>query len=332
MTVDSRRLRHKRDRLRQLRAFCHAARLQSFSLAAAHLGISQPTVSLHVRELELELEAVLFERGSSPFVLTVAGERLHQLAWPLVEALDRLPDIFPGAHDGDLAGKLRIAAGPGAVAFVLPRLVKQFRDRHPNVQVRVRTSRMDDAQAPLPANEGRPDGDGDRNSVDDVRELLLANEVDLAMGAAEASLEDALYWPGFSYHMVLIAPPDHPLAGRDSVRLAETTTWPFVAPLAGTRNREVGKSMARRFGVEFHIAVETRGWLVIKDYVAAGIGVAIVPDLFVLEDDRVSIVRIEELDSPRSFGFFSRRNRYLSPPAEAFLRMAAPHFPTSHGR
>ena len=64
MAVNRQRVRHKRDRLRQLQAFCHAARLESISRSAEYLALSKSAVAFHVRELEHELEAVLFERIS----------------------------------------------------------------------------------------------------------------------------------------------------------------------------------------------------------------------------------------------------------------------------
>ena len=72
LTVDRQRVYHKRDRLKQLRAFGHAARLESVTRAGEYLEISQPAVSLHLRELEHELEALLFERHGPKISLTPA--------------------------------------------------------------------------------------------------------------------------------------------------------------------------------------------------------------------------------------------------------------------
>ena len=73
MTLDRKHAYCRRNRLRQLRAFCWAARLESITRAAARLGVTQPAVSLQVRDLENELEAVLFDRGG-------AGNNLEEVA------------------------------------------------------------------------------------------------------------------------------------------------------------------------------------------------------------------------------------------------------------
>ena len=162
MAINRQRIYHKRDRLRQLRAFCHAARFESATRAAEHLDISQPAVSLHLRELEHELEAVLFERRGPRITLTSAGERLQAIARPLVESMDRIAATFADGFENSVAGVLRIAAGPSASAFVLPPYLLRFRADYPEVRLRVRNA-----------------------LVGEALKLLAAGEVDLVMGAEE---------------------------------------------------------------------------------------------------------------------------------------------------
>ena len=80
-------LASRRDRLKQLRAFCEAARHGSISSAAMAVGISQPAVSHQVRTLEEEFGVVLFERRGPRIALTQVGERLYESAMPLVQSV-----------------------------------------------------------------------------------------------------------------------------------------------------------------------------------------------------------------------------------------------------
>ena len=297
VTSDRRRVYHKRDRLRQLRAFCHAARYASITRAAERLHISQPAVSLHVRELEHELEAVLFERSGPRISLTRAGTRLFRIAMPLVEAMDGLTDSFTEELDDLLAGTLRMMAAPAAVAFVLPPYLKRFRDEHPGIRLRVRHGLV-------------PQG----------LKLLSDNEVDLVVGAEEPSAEAFLYHPIFSYRLVLITPRDHPLAGRESVDVDEAAAWPAIVPPPGTYNLQFGESIAHQFAEKAKVAVEVRGWGVTKDYVEAGLGVAVVPDLCIAERDRLAAIPFEQDAGGRSYGVFTRRDKAISPPADRFIQ------------
>ena len=298
MAVKRNRIYHKRDRLRQLRAFCQAARSQSFTRAGTHLGITQAAVSMQVRELEHELEAVLFERGGSRVSLSPAGQQLFAIAEPLVEAMDRLPEIFDEPLGDTFPGELRIAAGPGAVAFVLPPYIRRLRDEYPNLRLTVSTRRVGEAL-----------------------KLLGANEVDLAVGAEEFRSEDCIYFPAFSYELVLITSLDHPLAGRESVDIREAGRYPAVVSHAGTYARRFAESIAREHGFELDIAVEARGWAVLKGYVKAGIGISVVPDFCVRERDPLSVIPLGEYTDPQSFGFFARRGHRLPLAAERLIEL-----------
>ena len=101
--------------IRELRSFVAAARLRSVSRAAEALDLGQPAVSTHIKKLETELRTPLFDRVKRPILLTLAGERLAELAAPLIEGIDFLTDadkqaIFSGnalaMHGERLSAKL----------------------------------------------------------------------------------------------------------------------------------------------------------------------------------------------------------------------------------
>lgn len=302
MAVDRKRIYHKRDRLRQVRAFCHAARLQSITGAAVHLGITPSAVSVQVRDLEHELEAELFERSGPRIALSSAGERLFDIAWPLVQSMDLVPEVCAKELGDSISDELRIAGGPGVVGFVLPPYIKRFRDENPNVRLSVSISRVGDALR-----------------------LLSANEVDLALGAEAFGSEDCIYYPAFSYKLVLITSLGHPLAGRESVVLREAARYPAVVPHLGTYARQVGEAVAREHGIKIDVAVEARGWGVIKAYVEVGLGVSVVPDICVTERDWLSVIALRDCSEPQSFGFFARAGRRLPLAAERLIETVDPN-------
>ena len=308
MAIDLRRIFHKRDRLRQLRAFCRAAEFESITRSAEALAVSQPTVSLHIRELEHEVEALLFDRIGPRVVLTPAGERLYRLAIPLLEAMDQLAaTVGPGLGESRSGeGEVRLAAGPSGVAFVLPSLLKRFRDENPRVRLHMRQS---------PVKQGL--------------DLLSSCEVDFVVGAGGTDTDAFSYHAAFSYDFVLITPKGHPLAGRESVDIEEAAPYPAVVPPAGTYNRRFGESVACRFGVEINVAVEASGWGVVKRCVEGGIGISVVPGVCLDEGDRVWAVPFDRYVPSRSYGVFIRRGQPLARPARRLIRMLAPDFPDS---
>ena len=305
MAIDRKRIYHKRDRLWQLQAFCHTARLGSFMQAAESLGITQPSVSIQIRELENELETLLFDRSASGVELTPAGQRFFDLAEPLVRGADELSVASTDQFDEAFREHLQLAASVVGAACVLPRFVVQYRNLYPNVRLTVRNG---------PLREGL--------------ELLLGDEVEFTLGVKDSYREDSFrYREILTYEIVLITALDHPLAGRESVSPEEASAWPAIVPAAGTHSRHFGEAAARQFGVDIKAAIEVGGWGVIKRYVESGLGISIVPSIAVLKTDRLAVISLREYFQRRSFGVFTRRGEYLTPPARAFLRLVIPDFP-----
>ena len=284
MAADRRRFYHKRDRLKQFRVFCHVARLGSITRAAGRLGLGQPTVSQQVRALEAELGVRLFERSGPRIALTAAGESLYRVAMPLVEGMDGLHETFAERRER-VSGTIRIAAGEGAASFMLPRLIGRFRNRCPGVRFRIVHS--DTAK---------------------MSELVRTREQDLFFSGTKLDLAGIDRYRVSSYNLALIVPLDHPLAGRDSVELEEVARFPAIVPGAGTQGRVLGERTARQFGVEIDVAVETHGWGTIKRYVETGLGVSIVPDFCLTEQDRLSVIPLSRHFRERGYWMYARRD------------------------
>ena len=295
-------IQSKRDRVRQLRVFCEAVRLGSITAAAQRLGLTQPAVSLQVRELELELGAELLERSRAGVAVTPAGERLHALAAPLVRGVDALFGDFAGSLEAQEPGRVRVAASSAGVSFVLPRYVARFHERHPDTAVHLETI-----------------------SSDARLERLQEEAVDLVLGAKETYHEDRFaYRELLTYHRVLICALDHPLASRERVTPHEAVAYRAIVPPAGTYSRQFGERAARELGITVDVAVEVGGWGMLKRHVEAGVGISVVPSLVVNDADRLAVVALDADFPAYSFGVFTVRDRMPTPAARRFLEVLAP--------
>ena len=304
MATDRQQLYQKRDRLRQLQAFCCAAKFGSMTRAAEQLLISQPAVSLHVRELEHELDTVLFERNGPRIALSPAGERFYQLAAPLVEGMDGLEREFARESDDLDSGEVRVASGDAGANFVLPRVIGRLRRDHPGIRVHLRACRL---------------GVG--------LDLLLAEDVELVLGFREPVSTEFEYRPVLSYDFVLITPRDHPLAGRNSVTPEALANSPLVVPDSVAHSPRAGQEPLRRFDIEANVAIEVGGWDVVEHYVAAGLGVAFYPSFCVSEGSGVSVVPLDQYYPKRSYGRFTRLGKPLSRPAQRLVEALEAEYP-----
>ena len=291
------------DRLKQLRAFCHVARLGSITHAAERIFSSQPAVSLQMRALEEDINVPLLERNGPHIALTAAGREFYRLVEPLVEDVDRLPETFAEQYHG-VAAELSIAAGETAAMAVLPRFLEQFWQQHPGTRVNVMTG------------TGRQ-----------CLSWLRAYDVDLVVAAMDVEPADLEFSPILSSDYVVITPESHPLAGRTSVTLQELSPHPLVLHTAGTYTRQFAELYMRQHGLSRRVAVEVDGWSAIRDCVEAGLGIAVVPELCLSERDRVWRIPFTDLVLPRMYGAITRRDRSVPAPVRQLIRIMAPPFP-----
>ncbi|MFW5816850.1 MAG: LysR family transcriptional regulator [Wenzhouxiangella sp.] len=182
---------YKGNLLKHLRAFIQTARSGSVSAAAQTLFLSQPSVSQQIRALEEELGQTLFSRHGPRLHLTPAGKALLEMARPLVNRIDALPDEFARRYGSLESGEVRIAAGESTIMHLLPSLMMRFRRQHPGIHVHLH-------------NVTGADGLG----------MIREDRVDFAVGSMLDVPADIDYQPIYHFNPVLIMSTDHPLARR----------------------------------------------------------------------------------------------------------------------
>ena len=307
--VEDRKQRYpKGDRLKQLRAFCQTARLGSISRAAEQLMSSQPAVSLQVSALEEELGLSLFDRLRPHMTLTRVGESLYQLAMPIVQGMDRLPDTFAERHHGVFTDILRVGAGQLSAAHLLPEYLKQFQQQYPGTRIEVRTG------------TGR-----------ERLRWLRTYEIDLVVAAMDVPRSDLDFYPILTSDPVLITPEDHPLAGRTSVTIEEIAAYPVVDHASTTLVRQIMQTILRLEGIALDVVVEVDGWAMIVNYVTAGVGISLVPELCLTEHDRLWRTPVKGFMPQRRYGAITRRDGLLALAASRFLRIMVPEGSETRG-
>jgi DNA-binding transcriptional LysR family regulator len=303
MPASKARFYYKGDRFKPLRAFCQVARLGSVSRAAEALFLSQPAVTLQLQALERDLGSTLFERIGRRFSLTREGQVLYELARPLVEGLDGLDGEFRSKLKGLQAGELHVAAGSSTILYLLPALVRAFRDQHPEVQLVLH-------------NVTGQDGLG----------LLRSDAVDLAVGSMLDVPTDLAYAPVYSFDPMLICPPGHPLAEKTDLRLEDLSPYGLILPPRRLTTYRLVDLVFQQRRVPYTVALEVGGWEVIKQYVAMGLGISIVTSICLTESDKERLVsrNLGEYFPPRSYGVVMRKGKYLSPQARDFIDLIKP--------
>ncbi|WP_456446317.1 LysR family transcriptional regulator [Thiolapillus sp.] len=306
MSNSKRQLYYKQNRLKQLRAFCAAAKTGSISLAAEQLFLSQPTVTLQIQALERDMKVMLFERRGPKISLTPEGVVLNEIARPLVDGIEGLEENF-NAHFGRLdSGELNIAAGESTTLYILPEYIKRFATAYPGIKIKLHNVTGRDGMA-----------------------MLRADDADLAVGSMLDVPDDIVYHPSMSYSPTLITPRDHPLAAQKEVSLRDICPHGLILPprhLATWRFLELVFSQA---GLKFKVSLEAGGWEIIKKYVELGMGISIVTGVCLTGKENLHATPMDQYIPKRSYGVVVRRGKFLSPQAQAFIDMVDPDFFTT---
>jgi DNA-binding transcriptional LysR family regulator len=296
-------IHYKQNRLKQLRAFCHAAQVGSISEAAERLYLSQPTVSLQIQALERELDTVLFERRGPKIKLTPEGENLYTLAQPLVEGMDKLQETFAAASGKLESGELNIAAGESTILYILPEPIRLFAQQYPGIRLKLHNV------------TGR-----------DGMSMLRADEADFAIGSMLEVPDDVTYQPVVNYGPALITPLDHPLARMKRVTLHDISPYGLILPPHHLSTWRMVDLVFRQHNAGYKVTLEAGGWEVIKKYVELGLGISIVTDVCLTGAEKVVKIPLGEYFPDRSYGIVLRRGKFLSPQAKRFLDIARDYF------
>ncbi len=294
---------YKQNRLKQLRAFCTAAKTGSISKAADALFQSQPTVTLQIQALERELDIIVFERRGRHISLTPEGAVLLQIAQPLVDGIDGLEGNFH-AHFGKLdRGELNIAAGESTILYLLPDYIKQFSDAYPGIQIKLHNVTGRDGMA-----------------------MLRADEADLAVGSMLEIPDDILYRPSIFYSSTLITTKGHPLSKKQRITLEDISEYGLILPPRHLATWRMLEMVFNQHGLVFNVSLEAGGWEIIKKYVALDMGISIVTGVCLTDDDDLFKHPLDEYIPRRSYGVVVRRGKFISPQGQAFIDTIDPEF------
>ncbi|MGW6055104.1 LysR family transcriptional regulator [Streptomyces sp. NPDC055189] len=285
-----------------LRVFLDVSRHGSFTVAARELGWTQSAVSRQISSLETALGGVpLFDRLPRGVRLTAHGRTLLPHAEETVDRLRLMQRELTALRDLT-GGTLRFGAFATADAALVPRAIASFRARHPGVTL----IREEGLTPRLLARLG--DGDLDLAIVSSTGGALSG---DLDAYELHHLLDEALY---------VAVPPGHPLAGHASVRLAQLADEEWIS--GSTQAEGTLLEEAHRHGFRPRVAHVVAEWTAKQGYVAAGLGVTLVPAL-AAESVRPDITLVpvrDEYAPPRTVYAATARGRAAPPAAGPFLQ------------
>ncbi|MCF6781222.1 LysR family transcriptional regulator [Pseudomonas stutzeri] len=282
---------------RQLQVFRTVCETRSYSRAAEEMALTQPAVSLQIRQLEELVGQPLFEYLGKKLYLTDAAEALQRASTDIFGRLDNL-DMQLSDLRGSMQGQLNLAVESSA-KYITPHLFAAFRREHPEVSLQLLV--VNHAQAVKRLSVSRDD-------------LLIMSQVPTDM--------DLEFLPFLDNPIIAVAPPEHPLSHAAKLSLQDLTAWPLLVREPGSGTRKAGEEYLRQKRAHFAQTIQVASLDAICEGVIAGLGVALLPRHAVHLELASGLLRelpVAELPLYRSWCLVHPRGKRLSPVAQAFF-------------
>lgn len=257
---------YKRNRIQQLKGFYYTVQTKSISKAAKKMGLTQAAVTLQIQSLERDLGVQLFIREKQKITLTSAAKTLYAQSAHYIHGLDELFESFIKNVRNRNNHTIDLASNHVGISYILPKFIKKFKDEHPTTKFKIRNL-----------------------SKADCIERLTNDEIDMfiyPMNEGEVP-DDLDFFPIVKYQPILLTRKDHPLAKKKNLTLQDVAKFELVRIDPKLITLPAFEELIKAHGLQTSFEFEMSDWEILKKFVKADIGVAIISSI-ILEDEEES--------------------------------------------
>lgn len=290
--------------IRQLKTLIAINNVGGFAQAAELLGYTQPTLTAHIQALEKELGVKVFDRLGHRIRLTREGEHFITYAERILKLVDEAIDSM---SEKATCGKLIIGASETFSVIRLPSLLKEFRVKHPAIEIELKFGDINKFYSDL------------KNNVIDLS-VILTDKVPYP------NLHTELLCPE---PMSVITSVNHPLTQRSSIDISDFRTEDFIVTQEGCAYRTFIETLLGENEITPRSFMKVKNIEAIKQFVISGLGIAILPKIYV--EKEVSANLLAELPwSGPEFGMYTQvvyhKDKWLTPAMLNFLEITRAKF------
>lgn len=287
--------------IRSLEVFLSVAKHLNFTRAGEEVNLSQPSVSVRIRQLETELGVKLFEQLGKRVALTEAGSLLIPHAHRVIGAIEDATHAIDELQ-GLERGSLRIGASTTPGMYLIPKTIAKFKAHYPNIEIQL--------------------GIRDTRQVED---RVARNEFDFGFVGGHLAGDEVDAQPWLTDQLVLVVAPAHALARKKSVKLEDLRKEKFILREPGSATRATITSHLLRSNLAVEPIMEMENPESVKKAVQSGLGIAFI-SLFAVETElkakSLVAVVVRGVDIRRELKIVYRKDKHLSRAARTFIEMA----------
>ena len=294
----------------QLYIFHMVARLGSFSKAADALSISQPAVSIQVRELETSMDCALLHRMRRGLQLTDTGEAVYSYTQRIFALANEMQSAVQDIQ-GLKSGRLTVGSSTTPGEYILPWAIGQFRKRYPGIEVSLSIS-----------------------TTQSIVEQIHNRELDMGMAGAPISSDGLASFVYVSDDIAIIAAPTHPLARKKTLALRDLGGQDFILREPGSATRRTAEECLAQHGVKVNVVMDLGSNEAVKRAVTAGLGLGMVSRFGIVPDVMAGMiveVDVKGWHCRRPLTVFYRDEAHLPSAQRAFLRFLREERPLPDG-
>ncbi|RYL89757.1 LysR family transcriptional regulator [Sporolactobacillus sp. THM7-4] len=286
----------------QIEYFQMVARLQHMTQAAEALSISQPALSRSIARLEEELGVELFERQGRSIILNQYGKLFLKHANRILKEIEDTKKEIKDLLDPEY-GEVSLGFLHTLGVNMIPDILRTFQHFHPKTKIKLFQN----------------------NNVHLLKQLQLG-EIDLCL--VHHSFDDShIQWVKlWNEELYLMVPSTHPLASEESVALKEIQSEPLISMKPGFELRKIADRLCQAANFIPNITFEGEEVTTLAGLVAAGLGVALLPDQKDIDSSKVVKLHVREPICMRQIGLSWYEDRYLSPSAVHFKNFVLSHY------
>jgi LysR family carnitine catabolism transcriptional activator len=284
---------------KQIRSFVAVAETSSFAQASELVNLSQPALSISIKNLEDTIGGQLFSRTTRSLVMTPEGKIFFPVAKRLLaewdNAFDDLNNLFSLNR-----GNLTLAAMPSFASTVLPSHIKEFHQEYPLVNMKVHDVIAEDTVA-----------------------MVRSGKAELAISFDPGESDDLMFEPLFTDQFIAALPKGHPLLKQSSISWKRISKLPFIALQRPSSIRNLIDTALLEHDIVLNVAFETNQLATIGQMIATELGVSVMPSLCITQLHAMG-VECRPLVAPtvsRRVGIITKRRYPLSSAAQKFKDM-----------